>query len=464
MAYVSTIGWHSYFGEPAFLDLGQSAWKRNLVPAVKRDVLLRMGLGWAGRGSGMGAAPSPVGFADFGSFQSAVEASFPPCPPPYDPSCENPRDAAIQAALATWTTNPASCHNVVCDPSGQPAIAVNQPYTTAAGQAAVGTGIQTTSGFIPLATPPVVAAAAPLLAPVKQVMASAPAGFSTRTPAVAPKLTFTNSRGSNSLVVGDTWTITITGAAPGSAVSVTGNTSGSNTTPVTTPLGSTDVNGQFTLSGQLDPSTVGVWAEDWRVGGNTVGHIAFTVSGAPAAPPSPTYHPQLVFITSRGTDALLVGDQWTINITNAAPNSPVTVTGNTSGTSQDSVTTPMGSTDGNGLFHLSGRINEGSEGVWAQDWAVGGQSVGHVAFTVSPSPQSAQPPPSPPPGSSIPPGGTPPPPGQCDPSIDPLCAQAPSPAGFFSQSISVGGAQIPVWAVIVAAGGAVLLLMGEGQK
>lgn len=64
--------------------------------------------------------PTPIGFADFASYQTAVIAAFPPCPPPYDPTCENVRDALIAAALELWTTDPNSCGVVVCDASGQP--------------------------------------------------------------------------------------------------------------------------------------------------------------------------------------------------------------------------------------------------------------------------------------------------------------------------------------------------------
>lgn len=94
---------------------------------------------------GLGAlAPSPVGFADFNSFQSAVIASQPTCPPPFDPSCENPRDATISSALAQWTLNPQSCHNVVCDTSGTP-LATPPPLGT-------GSGFQRSAGFVPVST------------------------------------------------------------------------------------------------------------------------------------------------------------------------------------------------------------------------------------------------------------------------------------------------------------------------
>lgn len=125
----------------------------------------RAGLGWrpsygtGARHRGLGWRPfygmgqvSPVGYADFNSFQNAVAASLPACPPPYDPACIGPRSAQISAELATWTSNPMSCHNVVCDASGNPAVSV-QEYTTPAGTAAVGTGYNSVSGFVPTVQP-----------------------------------------------------------------------------------------------------------------------------------------------------------------------------------------------------------------------------------------------------------------------------------------------------------------------
>ena len=95
------------------------------------------GMGLRGLGQ-----PSPVGFADFASYQGAVIASFPPCPPPFDPTCENPRDAAISAALEQWSANPRSCANIVCNSAGQPQISIAPSGS--------GSGFNTTGGFVPV--------------------------------------------------------------------------------------------------------------------------------------------------------------------------------------------------------------------------------------------------------------------------------------------------------------------------
>ena len=95
-------------------------------------------------GMGLGALgpPSPVGFPDFASYQTAVISSFPPCPAPFDPVCENPRDAAISNALIQWKLNPRSCANVVCDASGNP-----QATPPPSGS---GSGFNTSTGFVPV--------------------------------------------------------------------------------------------------------------------------------------------------------------------------------------------------------------------------------------------------------------------------------------------------------------------------
>ena len=136
--------------------------------------LLRVG----GMGLGALGQPSPVGFANFADYQAAVIASFPACPPPYDPTCENPRDASISAALAAWTTNPQSCANVVCNASGSPQITPAPSGT--------GSGYNTTSGFVPVSvtttyTPP---ASTPTPQPVATPVAAAAA---TPTVAATPK-------------------------------------------------------------------------------------------------------------------------------------------------------------------------------------------------------------------------------------------------------------------------------------
>jgi hypothetical protein len=50
-----------------------------------------------------------------------------------------------------------------------------------------------------------------------------------------------------------------------------------------TPTGTTDANGNFSLSGTIDSSQIGSWYEAWTVGGLASGTITFTVAATPAA-------------------------------------------------------------------------------------------------------------------------------------------------------------------------------------
>jgi len=89
-------------------------------------------------------------------------------------------------------------------------------------------------------------------------------------------VTFTTSRGSNQLQVGDTWLVSITGATPNAPVTAT---VGRNTTP----MGKTDASGNFSLAGTARTQDLGPWNESWSVGGVPSGAFSFTISPVAAA-------------------------------------------------------------------------------------------------------------------------------------------------------------------------------------
>jgi hypothetical protein len=91
-------------------------------------------------------------------------------------------------------------------------------------------------------------------------------------------LTFSPSRSGGILYPGDTWTITISGAQPNQSILVTGGVGGAQNK---TPTGTTDGSGNFSLSGTIDSTEIGIWNEVWSVNGVTVGSIAFTVAATP---------------------------------------------------------------------------------------------------------------------------------------------------------------------------------------
>jgi hypothetical protein len=152
--------------------------------------------------------------------------------------------------------------------------------------------------------------------------------------------------------------------------------------------------------------------------------------------------PRLTFKTSRGGSSLVPGDTWQVSISGGAPNSPVTVTGNTAGNKTDSVTSGMGSTDSQGNFSKSGTIGSGDVGSWSETWAVGGATAGSFSFTVQAPAAGA-----PSSGSAGGGSGTPPPSGS---------GTANGSAGGFSFSA------LPWWAW--AAGGVGLLFVLGGKK
>jgi hypothetical protein len=102
---------------------------------------------------------------------------------------------------------------------------------------------------------------------------------------------FTTSRGSKAMQVGDSWTVTIMGATPGLQVNVRGSMPGGSF-PATLQ-GMTDGSGNFSKTGTVGTGEIGSWNETWSVGNADTGSVSFTVSpaaagnppGAPAATP-----------------------------------------------------------------------------------------------------------------------------------------------------------------------------------
>ncbi len=86
-------------------------------------------------------------------------------------------------------------------------------------------------------------------------------------------------------------------------------------------------------------------------------------------------------LTSGNASTLKVGDRWQIQISGAARNAPVSVTGGQSGAHD---TTPMGNSDSSGNWTSNGQITADQIGSWTEAWTVGGQPVGQFSFTVVP--------------------------------------------------------------------------------
>jgi hypothetical protein len=99
----------------------------------------------------------------------------------------------------------------------------------------------------------------------------------------------------------------------------------------------------------------------------------------------PIYSPTVTWSPSR-VGPLQPGDTWTIQITGAQPNSPVSVYGGVNGSF---TTNSMGTTKGDGTFLLSGVIDSSQYGSWQETWTAGGINAGNFSFTVAPAPSQS---------------------------------------------------------------------------
>lgn len=161
------------------------------------------------------------------------------------------------------------------------------------------------------------------------------------------------------------------------------------------------------------------------------------VTPPPAAPPPPAGLPLGVTIQnlSGGSNSQFkVGDQWRLTITGPA-NSPVT--GDSTHNGSIGAPAPFGNTDSSGRAVLTGSMDSGTVGNWAERWFVAGQPAGSLSFSVV-----APPPPA---GSSSGAG-----------SSSQQQAPPPPPAGdvtaLFKSNVNLFGFDFPLWALIAAGG------------
>lgn len=101
--------------------------------------------------------------------------------------------------------------------------------------------------------------------------------------------------------------------APGKAVSVAAWKDGRSLGETT--YGVTDPSGRFDLSGSFTPDTTGQWQEIWKVGGEPVGTVSFTVLPAPGPSDAPE--------TPVKTSAMPLGPAQVVSVgTPASPGAP----------------------------------------------------------------------------------------------------------------------------------------------
>jgi hypothetical protein len=86
-------------------------------------------------------------------------------------------------------------------------------------------------------------------------------------------------------------------------------------------------------------------------------------------------------LTGGNNSVFNVGDQWQIQISGAAPNAAVVVSGGQNGANGSS---QMGTTDSNGNFPMHGQMTAAEVGPWQETWTVGGKQVASFSYTVNP--------------------------------------------------------------------------------
>ncbi len=204
--------------------------------------------------------------------------------------------------------------------------------------------------------------------------------------------------------------------------------------------------------------------------GQKYGTIAYQImqlkgSQAPSSPPtqtgagpggggglvSPVGSVSIVDDQTRSGSQMRVGDTFTLQITRAQPNAPVTVSVNGSVTQQ-------GTTDASGNFTLRGTVPN-SPGTQMQQWSVASTPTtpAQISFTIvaAPSSPANSPAGSTGPGASIP----------LVPFTTPAQSGAPG-AGFdfsfLTNPVSLFGFGVPLWILLAAGGAGVYALSGSG--
>ena len=198
----------------------------------------------------------------------------------------------------------------------------------------------------------------------------------TRNP--APTVTLTdNTQNSGYYFVGDSFTLTVTGATlpPNLPVSVSINGVDYGV------QGSINSSGVFTVSGTWTSANIGSYAETWYVSGQAAGPtLPFSVNAVP--PPSTV---QLTNLSFSGT-SFQVGNQYSFQGT-GGPSAPVALVAQQTTDSGQVInaTIPLGETDAQGNFNFPGTWGSSDIGTWADTITVWGipATPNPIPFTVA---------------------------------------------------------------------------------
>lgn len=180
---------------------------------------------------------------------------------------------------------------------------------------------------------------------------------------------------------------------------------------------------------------------DWR-NANPGGGSPGPAAGGSGAGPQNSAGAQFTFtnLTSGDNTNFKVGDRWEIVISGAAPNAPVLMNGGLNGANSPY---PMGNTDASGTFRANGQMGQAEIGNWSEAWRVNNQIVASFSFNVKPAGSSS--------GTTAGTTGG----GQTVTTSSKSVFDT-LPGG----SISVGGMDVPVWALGLAAVAAFFMFKG----
>lgn len=180
---------------------------------------------------------------------------------------------------------------------------------------------------------------------------------------ILPTVQLTDFTHPGNFQVGDSFTLTVSGAPANEQVTVTQTTNGVTGSPFV--FGTTNASGSFSVSGTWAATNAGTYSQVWAVGGARANPtLNFVVS--------PTV--QLVD-TTRGGASFHVGDSFTLTV-NGPANSQVTVTQTTNGVTGSPFV--FGSTNSSGQFSVSGTWDASNAGTYTQVWTAGGLQAAPV--------------------------------------------------------------------------------------
>jgi hypothetical protein len=200
----------------------------------------------------------------------------PPTNPNYysvtDPATQGNMVAANARLNLEWANNWQLYHNATEGGTGVQPTYIPYDYS-------LPTYIGGQSVLDAMATVPVVQSYATVTPPTQNAQqVTTPNSTSQGSTKMGVSFSFMNASGgsASAFLVGDNWSVMISGALANSAVTVSGSGPGGPFSGVN--QGTTDNNGWFSITRLIDSTAVGSWSEQWYVGGVLVGSVSFTVA------------------------------------------------------------------------------------------------------------------------------------------------------------------------------------------